>query len=183
MKRRFDFRLARVLRVRRVEARIASASFALAERAAREAELRRDEVLADVGRAQSELRDMLAPGPDRPPSDRRDPDRIVPRVALIAHEQISRQLALLRSRMEDALTARARAERMAMDWRARDAARRALERLEERQRSAHLRCLERSDEKAIDERTSARHAERTSVPVAVPFLPKNRSGPSLPPLR
>src|SRR5262249_47217449 len=124
MKRRFDFRLARVARVRELEERVARAERAQAEGFARAAETRATGARNEVARARAWLSDVLS-------------GRIDPRRTLSMHRVLDGQQARLRSAIESARTLRTQAERMAALHRARKAAARALEELRARALGRH----------------------------------------------
>ena len=137
--KRFEFRLARVKRVREIEERVARAAWSSAERTATEAEARCDaarERIADARRA---------------PAGEIDPTRI-----LLGHRATDGLLqGLLRSK-EAALTLRGQAARLGQAWQGREVDRRALEELETRARERHRVAREREEAKEMDETGIAR---------------------------
>jgi len=157
MRRRFDFRLARVLRIRELEERIARVQWGEAQAEANEAaaarEARRDELKA----ARDELARLL--GGEAGPEPEAPRPSIDPRAVTLSHEIIDQRVGAVRRADEEMLTRQAQADRLARSWGEKDARRKSLERLEERDRQDHLRELERGDTKEADERMSRRGEE------------------------
>jgi hypothetical protein len=145
VKRRFDFRLERVRRVRDLEERVARAERALAESLARAAEASRDEARAVLETSRAHLRAILE-------------GQLDPRGVLAAQRALDGELASLRRRIEAARTQRAQAERMAAVHRSRRSAARALEELRVRARARHAAELERHENAALDEVAQRRAA-------------------------
>lgn len=138
MKRRYDFRLERVRRVREMEERVARAERAQAEALARAAEASRDEARSVLEQSRAYLRSIL--------SGALDPARV-----LASQRALDGELHELRRRVETARTLRTQAERVAGAHQARKSAVRALEELRERGRQRHLAALEKEDDAALDE--------------------------------
>lgn len=138
MKRRFEFRLARVQRVRDVEERVARAERAQAEALARAAEASRDQARAVLEQSRATLRALLE-------------GALEPRDVLTAQRALDGELADLRRRVESARTQRLQATHMAAAHRERKGAARALEELRERARLHHAAELEKHDNAALDE--------------------------------
>jgi len=146
VKRRFDFRLERVRRVRDVEERVARAERARAEELARAAETARDEARSVLERSRAWLSTLLE-------------GRLEPGHVLASQRALDAELAQLRRRVESARTVRAQAEHAAAEHRERKSAARALEELRERNRRQHAAELEKSDNAVLDE-VAQRLAER-----------------------
>jgi len=138
MKRRFDFRLQRVARVRDLEEQVARAERATAEGQARAAEARRDEARAVLERSRSWLADFLR-------------GRFSPTDALVAQRALDGEHRRLQRSLESARTARTQAERMAQAHKTARGAARALEELRARALERHRAALERQDNAALDE--------------------------------
>lgn len=138
MKRRFEFRLERVRRVRALEERVARAERAQAEGLARAAEERRDQARSVLERSRAHLRALLAGELDA-------------RRVLASQRVLDGELASLRRRVESARTLRTQAERMAALQRERSSAARALDELRTRARTRHAAELEKHDNSALDE--------------------------------
>ena len=138
MKRRFEFRLERVRRVRDIEERVARAERARTESQARQAEDRRDEARALLVRSRSELGTRLARA-------------VEVRAVLASQRALDGLLVGLRRRAETARTARLQAERSAALHGERKSAARALEELRERARRRHLAEVEKADNATLDE--------------------------------
>lgn len=138
MKRRFEFRLERVRRVRELEERVARSERARAESVARAAEASRDQAREVLERSRAWLRALLAAGGD-------------PRRAAPAERTSAGELADLRKKLELARTQRLQAERMAALHHERKGAARALEELRERARTRHAAELERHENAQLDE--------------------------------
>ncbi len=144
MRRAFQFRLARVRRVREAEERTARAAWKEAESAARVADGERERRSKSLAASRSELVEILRAG------------AVDPNWFRHAQDALDRAALALRSAHERALTLRQQAERLATAWRERERDRRALLKLEERLRARH--ALERTHQDALeaDERALAR---------------------------
>jgi len=138
MKRRFDFRLQRVERVRAIEEQVARAERATAESQARAAEARRDEARSVLERSRTWLADFLL-------------GRFAPTDALVAQRALDGEQRRLQRTVEGARTARAQAERLAQAHKTARSAMRALEELRARALERHRAALERLDNAALDE--------------------------------
>jgi hypothetical protein len=138
MKRRFDFKLERVAKIRAVEERVARAERLSAEMLARAAEARRDQARAVLQRSRAWLGELLA-------------GRVDARGVLQAHRALDLEVERLRRTSESARTVRTQTERMAAAHRARKSAARALEELRLRARARHRELLEKEDNAALDE--------------------------------
>lgn len=146
MKRRFDFRLERVRRVRDLEERVVRAERAQAEGLARAAEASRDQARSVLEESRAWLRSILA-------------GTLEPARVLSTQRALDDELASLRRRVESARTLRTQAERMAALQRERKSAVRALDELRERARRRHAAALEHADNATLDE-VAQRLAER-----------------------
>jgi len=157
VRRRFDFRLARVRRIRELEELIARTQWGEAQAEANDAAATREARRAELDTAREELALLLGRevGPE-PKVPRRSID---PRAVTLSHELIDHRVRAVRRAEEEVLTKQAQADRLARAWGERDAHRKSLERLEDRDRQGHLRELERADAKEADERTSHRREE------------------------
>lgn len=143
MKRRFEFRLARVQRVREMEERVARAERAQAEALARVAEASRDQARAVLEESRAHLRALLEAAARE--------GALEPRDVLTAQRALDGELADLRRRVETARTQRQQATHMAAVHRERKSAARALEELRERARLRHAAELEKLENAALDE--------------------------------
>ncbi|MSR63032.1 MAG: hypothetical protein EXS08_11370 [Planctomycetes bacterium] len=156
MKRRFDFRLERVRRVRDLEERVARAERASAEELARAAEASRDRARATLERSRAELAELLS-------------GTLEPRGVLSAQRALDSELVRLRRAVESARTARMQAERSASAHRERQKAARALAELRERARLRHALELDKEENAQLDEVAQGlgeaeRRAERRRSP-------------------
>lgn len=138
MKRRFDFRLERVRRVRDLEERVVRAERAQAESLARAAEASRDEARSVLEESRAWLRSILT-------------GALEPARVLSSQRALDDGLAALRRRVETARTLRTQAERMASLQRERKSVVRALDELRERARRRHAAALEQGDNATLDE--------------------------------
>jgi hypothetical protein len=143
VKRRFEFRLARVQRVRDLEERVARAERAQAEALARAAEASRDQARAVLEQSRATLRALLLSSSGG--------SALEPRDVLTAHGALDGELADLRRRVESARTQRLQATHVAAVHRERKSAARALEELRERARLRHAAELEKHENAALDE--------------------------------
>ncbi|HEX6883727.1 MAG TPA: hypothetical protein VF530_10120 [Planctomycetota bacterium] len=168
MKRRFEFRLERVRRVRDLEERVARSERARAESVARAAEASRDQARSVLERSRAWLRELLEAGGD-------------PRGATLAERTSAGELTDLRKKLELARTQRLQAERMAALHREKKGAARALEELRERERTRHAAELEKLENARLDEiaqRRARPEAERAPTPSSPAIGPADpgRSG-------
>ena len=147
MRRRFGFRLARLLRVRAIEEQVARAEWGLSEALARDQERLRAERAEALALARAELAGRLAPG-----------NALHARWMLQAERALEGQATDLRRTHEDALTRRAQAEAYGRVWRDRERDRRVLAELEGRARARHREELERWDNAQLDEQALLRRA-------------------------
>lgn len=138
MKRRFEFRLERVGRVRDVEERIARSERAQAEGLARAAEASRDQARSVLEQSRAHLYSILS-------------GALNPREVLSFQRAMDGELSSLRRRVESARTLRTQAERMAAAHREKKSAARALEELRERARLRHGAELEKLENAVLDE--------------------------------
>lgn len=152
MKRRLEFRLERVRRVRDLEERVARAERIHAEGVARAAEASRDAARELLERSRETLRKILAGTPD-------------PRTVLVAQKALDGELAFLRRRSESARTLRTQAERIAAAHSERKNAARALEELRARAQKRHGAELEKLENAQLDEIAQRRsHARARADP-------------------
>ncbi len=150
--KRFRFRLERLARVREVQEELARATWAGAEREAREGEEQADALAEALRAAQREL-----------VAARRDPRGGAAR-ALVAERTLDTLAERLRSARERARTRRAQADRLRDAWRERERDVAALERLEERARERHQLEAGRAEALVADEAAARRdRALRESV--------------------
>lgn len=138
MKRRFEFRLERVARIRAIEERLARSERISAETLARAAEARRDQARGVLERSRAWLGELLKGNVDA-------------RGVLSSHRALDLELERLRRATESARTLRTQAERMAAAHQTRRTAARALEELRIRARKRHRELLETSDNALLDE--------------------------------
>lgn len=152
MKRRFQFRLDRLEKVRALEERIARAQWGEAEAVAARSAARVVELEATLTRARAELRLLLIES-DAAPGAVDAYER--PIETLCNHLEVARALHA---------THRAAADAEKAEWSLRQQAHRALERLEERARDEHRAAVNAADQAASDEANGARatHARRQS---------------------
>ena len=172
MNRRFEFRLARILRIRGIEERAARATWAEAELRSAQADGESERARRAVARGRRDLAAELGPpalpDPDAPSLARGPEARsgtesgktLDASRALRGHAALDSLLRFFRSRLETGLTRRAQADDRKERWRARDSDRRALEELRERAARRHREELRRREEAQADEEASVRDALR-----------------------
>ena len=148
MKQRYDFRLARVLRVREVAEQAARASLGEAQARLRDAERERDDRRATLAEARGDVVRRLAAGSVEP--------------ALVLSEQraVDGLLARLAAAREVVLTRLAQADALQAAWRERERDLRALTELRERGLHRHRLDLARRENAKLDEVASSRDARR-----------------------
>ena len=151
MKRRFDFRLERLLRVRAIEERVARAEWGQTETLARAQEQLRDERARKLASSRQELAASMGPG-----------STLRPEWMLQAEQALAAQVVDLRHRHEDALTLRAQADTLGRVWQERERDRSVLEELEGRARTDHREELERWDNAQLDEQALMRRTAQQS---------------------
>ena len=167
MKRRFEFRLKRVARVRELEERVARAERASAENLARAAEASRDRARSVLARSRAWLAAALK-------------GKIEPRSILGAQRSLDAEVARLAREVESARTLRAQAERIAAAHLARRSAARALEELRNRERTRHAALLAGAENAALDEIATQRSRERADREERAPATDENDSRSSAP---
>lgn len=150
MKRRFEFRLERVRRVRDIEERVARSERVHAEALARAAETSRDQARAVLQQSRAHLQTILEGSVD-------------PRSVLHSQRVMDAELVQLRRKIESARTLRTQAERMASAHRERESAVRALEELKGRSRHRHTTEVEKEDNAELDEIASQRSSSAALV--------------------
>jgi len=138
MKRRFEFRLQRVARVRELEERLARSERAAAEALARAAETRRDRARVVLQRSRAWLRELLLEKTD-------------PRSVLLSQRALDSELRALERAVESSRTLRTQAEKLAAAHRTKKSAARALEELRTRALERHRSTLEQADNALLDE--------------------------------
>ncbi len=138
MKRRFEFRLERVSRVRSLEERVARAERAAAEHLARVAEARAARARDGVADSRAWIRERLR-------------ETVHPRAVLRWHRLLDREQHALARAFEAARSTRTQAERAAAAHGERKSRARALEELRARARERHRAELEKSDNALLDE--------------------------------
>lgn len=146
--KRFQFRLARLARVRALQEEQARAEWQAAEQEARAAEARTARATADRDTARGLLADDLSAG------------ALGPGEVMLAHGQLDRMDREIRQRREVQVTARFQADQARAPWEERRRDVRALERLEERARDDHHREAEAAEAQTLDEVASTRAARK-----------------------
>ena len=146
MKRRFEFKLARLLRVRSIQEEEARGEWAGAEASANAAE-RAESALAEHLRAD---REALSTGLASASTG------FSPATLLAQHAALDAQVRALATAGSRAQGLRRAADERARVWRERERERRALEELSQRERRRHLQALERAEEAERDELVRAR---------------------------
>lgn len=145
MKRRFDFRLRRLLRVRDIEENLARSEWAEREGVANAADEASEQAAEAVSQARADIvRGAESEGP------------ISPAWLDAAHGAVDGLSALLRKKRETSASLRSQADAARDHWREIDARRRGLVELEARARIQHRIELERTDNTEMDEIASAR---------------------------
>ena len=137
MKRRFEFKLARLLRVRTIQEEVARAEWAAAEAEATRAESELEALHSNLRAERRRLGHRLA-------------GRLTGANVLSSHAALDAQLVALEQAAASARQARKRADVLVQAWRAREQERRALVELHERGRARHRRELERDEEETRD---------------------------------
>lgn len=153
MKRRFEFRLDRLRRIREIDEQVARAVWTAAEAESREATTLLEKARGAVQDAREGLSFSLDPGADT---------SLDPREVLLSLDAIQSMLEIVRERRESALTLRTQADRLAEDWQEREVGRRALVELEARARSHHRAERERQENAELDEQALMREVRRRS---------------------
>jgi flagellar export protein FliJ len=146
VKRRFEFRLARLRRVREINEQVARAARAAAERESRRATALLEQARGEVEEARRCL--SGSPGP------------LQPQRILHSLGAIETMLQDVGRKREGALTREAQARELAEAWREREVDRRALEQLENRARDRHRAELERRENAETDEQNLMREIRR-----------------------
>lgn len=150
MKRRFEFRLERLRRVRVLEEGVARAERARAEGEARNAEARADALRARLAQDRAWI------------SAAQEGSTAAARL-LPAFRALDTTAAGLRARAESARALRLAAERAAEEHRARKTAARALEELRGRARTLHAAELAREEQAVLDEAAQRAPARRSAT--------------------
>lgn len=143
--KRFQFRLARVLRVRRIEEQAARATFLEQHALAREAQESSARALEQRQLMESQLTDQVQSGP------------IDPRSAIRAQDSIDGMGHVCRRRRNESTALSLQAAQAREPWVETRVDVRALERLEDRMRERHLSSVEKQANRELDE-TAARRA-------------------------
>jgi len=151
MKRRFDFRLARVLRVRELAERAARAEWGRAQSEVRAAADRRDAARAGLAAARSDVARGLASGP------------LAPERALVDQRALDAQLTALQLAGETLLTRQAQAQAQQAVWAEREQERRALDELQVRARKRHHADLRAAENAEMDEIAGLRDTRRRQL--------------------
>jgi len=145
-KKRFEFRLARVLKIRRLEERVARSAWGEAESRTRTAEAHAQTMRSELEEARAELRKNLG-------------GLLRPQNVELAHRLIDRRVTELAQAQASVETLRDQAARLAQAWRERDARKQALERLEERHLGRHRLEALVEEGREMDERAGWRDEE------------------------
>jgi len=161
VKRKFDFRLARVLRVRAIEERVARAEWSVAQAALHEAEAKRNERSQGL----SDARQSLGAG--------RVSGAINPQRSLLVERTLDAQVFGLSNAIEQVHGKLVSAEQLAAAWRGRERDRRALSELEQRARDSHRIELEAESNAEMDETASARMQRARSLRASLEDLEKD----------
>ncbi len=146
----FEFKLARLARVRAAEEEIARARWQSAEHRFRAAERRTEQILEEIAAATDDQRRAQT-----------DP-QLAPREVLSIQSSIERLHSVLEESRRQAELLRAAADQEREPWQALRVEISALERLEEKARAVHRREVTREENKEMDQLASERSA-RTPV--------------------
>jgi len=149
--KRFEFRLARLARVRVLQEEQARAEWQAAEQEAEAARTHRDQAHADRVQA----REVLA-------NDLRT-SSIAPGEVVLAHQQLDRMDREFTRRRELAATAQFHADRARTPWEERRRDVRALERLEDKARTEHQYEVEAAEAQQLDETALMRAARKVTT--------------------
>ena len=139
MKRKFSFRLERVLRVRAIEERVARAEWGAAQAELRSAQEKRDERSRGLADARQEMGQGRFDGSISAPQ------------ALLAERALDSQMFGLTNASEQVASKSLHAEQLANAWRTREQSRKALVELQSRAQLAHRLELEAGDNAEMDE--------------------------------
>jgi flagellar export protein FliJ len=161
VRRRFEFRLRRVARVRDIEEQMAREERAAAEARARAAAAAREQAREALEAARGELAKRLH-GP------------LEARSVLSAHRLLDDHQRLLGERLREAAETRQGADQAAQVHRERKAAAQAMEKLRDRARDRHREALAREENAEMDEVASTRARRRAFSATAG----ENREAPS-----
>jgi len=148
----YRFRLARVLRVRRIEEQLARAGFLERQREAEQSAALRAEGLDLAHRMREQLRDQIGSG------------SIEPRLVLGAQSGIDAMADLCRRRDERARTHQAQADRAREPWSDSRRDVRALEALEQKQMERFRSEQEKRANRELDETAARRAQDRRGRP-------------------
>ncbi len=154
MKRRFDFRLARVLRVRTIEERAAAASLASAQAELAAAERTAADRRRALSDARRELGVRLAGGV------------LEPALVLVEQQAIDAQLSGLTAARHAVLSCQAHVQAELEAWQQREQERRALAELETRARDRHRQAVHAAENAELDETAGQRVGRGTAPPRA-----------------
>ncbi|MFT5048655.1 MAG: flagellar export protein FliJ [Chlamydiales bacterium] len=143
----FNFRLARVLRVRRIEEHVARAAFLEQQAKAREAQESFSQALVERRQMEVQLADQVRSGP------------LDPRSAIRGQDSIDSMSRVCLRRRETATTLTLQAEQARQPWSEARIEVRALEHLEETKRARFRSETEKQANLELDE-TAARRAKR-----------------------
>lgn len=144
MRRRFVFRLGRLLRVRELQEEQARGAWTVAEAEARALEARAASLVESLEAGRRDQAAHLA-----------GPDPTSPGTLLAGQIALEAQARALQAASREAAGARREADELGEAWRARERERRALQELSEREAARHRSALERAEEAERDERSQA----------------------------
>jgi flagellar biosynthesis chaperone FliJ len=166
MQRKFNFRLARVLRIREIEERVARAEWGAAQADLNRAQAKREERSQTLASSRQDmalgrLGGALAPGR-----------------TLLDERALDAQVFGLTNAMEHVHSKRVSANQMELAWRKREQDRKALLELEDRARDAHRVEQETGDNLEMDEQASGRRFRALRVERQLSSKKKDSENPS-----
>lgn len=151
MKKRFQFTLERLQRVRNAQERMARAEWAAAAAIAGEAHQRLQATRADLTEARAQSLELRS-------SKNLDPNEL-----MAGEKMINHILLRLRKRREEHILAESHARELQTAWSARNAEHKSLVKLEENARQSHHKELQKVENAELDEISGARWASSRSA--------------------
>ena len=147
MKRRFDFKLARLLRVRTIQEEVARGEWSMAEAEALQAEAAELALREELQSSRHTLGTQVLEG-----------ESLSTAAVLASHRALDAQIAGIAVAAAAAQTSRQGADELAQVWRKTEQDRRGLEELSDREKVRHRLGVEREEEAVRDESSQSRFA-------------------------
>jgi flagellar export protein FliJ len=145
LKRRFDFKLARLMRVRTIQEEVARGEWSMAEAEALQAEAAELALREELQASRHELGVQVLEG-----------GSLSTAAVLASHRALDAQLTGIDAAAASSRTCRQQADKLAQIWRKTEQDRRGLQELAEREKVRHRIQLEREEEAARDEASQGR---------------------------